>query len=103
MKNYVVIRDFIDKFTKKLYKMGDLYDTNKERAAELQNGGFIEKEMNDSPDKILDQNANNVIDITKELSENELKELFENESSGKNRTTVLKHIESLLGSNNEPS
>ncbi|MFS1511750.1 hypothetical protein VQL36_04835 [Chengkuizengella sp. SCS-71B] len=98
MKNYVVIRGFIDKITKKQYKMGDLYEANKERAAELNNGGFIAVEVNDDPDHILDNNVSEVLDsITEELTKAELRELFDTESSGKNRTTVLKHIESLLG------
>ncbi|MFS1513632.1 hypothetical protein VQL36_14500 [Chengkuizengella sp. SCS-71B] len=98
MKKHVVIRGFIDKITKKQYKMGDLYEANKERAVELTNGGFIAVEVNDDPDHILDHNVSEVLDsITEELTKAELRELFDNESSGKNRTTVLKHIESLLG------
>ncbi|NBI30739.1 hypothetical protein [Chengkuizengella marina] len=99
MKKYVVIRDFIDKNTKKHYKKGDFYESNQERATELHQGGFIsEEEVKDISKNVLDQNANEVIkSITEEFSEkNKLKELFEHESSGKNRTTVLKHIESLL-------
>ncbi|UQD53307.1 hypothetical protein C0971_15715 [Bacillus methanolicus] len=42
MKSYLVLSDFIDKYTKKYYSKGAVYPANDEkRAIELQEKGFL--------------------------------------------------------------
>ncbi|MED0702821.1 hypothetical protein [Aeribacillus composti] len=46
MKQYPVVNDFIDKFTKEYYPQGSVYFTDdKERAEELQSNGFLGDEI----------------------------------------------------------
>lgn len=46
MKQYPVIKDFIDKYTKDFHPKGSMYFTNDaERAEELQSNGFLGEEV----------------------------------------------------------
>jgi hypothetical protein len=52
MKQYPVINDFIDKFTKEYYPKGSMYFTNNaERAEELQQKGFLGDEIKQTTTK----------------------------------------------------
>jgi hypothetical protein len=52
MKQYPVINDFIDKFTKEYYPKGSMYFTNDaERAEELQQKGFLGDEIKQTTTK----------------------------------------------------
>ncbi|MED0649759.1 hypothetical protein P9246_15720 [Aeribacillus pallidus] len=59
MKQYPVLEDFIDKYTKKYYPKGSMYFTNAaERAEELQQNGFLGDEIKQPARKGRGKNAN---------------------------------------------
>jgi hypothetical protein len=52
MKQYPVVNDFIDRFTKEYYPKGSMYFTNDaERAEELQSQGFLGEEIKQSTNR----------------------------------------------------
>ncbi|SDI19153.1 hypothetical protein SAMN05192534_12450 [Alteribacillus persepolensis] len=107
MNKYNVKKRFRDKFTRKIHAQGSVYETNDERGRELQEKGFLGEllEQDEKKDSnVLEGNAKDVVDaITADLSEGELTYLHDQESNNKARKSVLSHIESLLGDNDESS
>ncbi|MBY6269323.1 hypothetical protein [Parageobacillus thermoglucosidasius] len=52
MKQYPVLNDFIDRYTKEYYRKGSMYSTNDaERAEELQQKGFLGDEIKQTTTK----------------------------------------------------
>ncbi|MFC0188231.1 hypothetical protein ACFFJY_08045 [Fictibacillus aquaticus] len=109
MKQYPVRNHFRDKNTGEYHSVGSYYETaDEERAVELQQGGYLAPAETELPPnqtivtstlgELLKQNVDNVVDsITDTFTAEELTELKELETAGKNRKTVLEHIDSLLG------
>ncbi|ADU30983.1 hypothetical protein [Evansella cellulosilytica] len=101
---------FKDKYDpKKYHKKDSVFESeDPERIEDLQNRDLISEEEYEPEQQdnksVLDQNASDVVAaINSDLSKEELQALFTKESEGKNRSTVLKHIESLVkGEGNEP-
>jgi|GEM_PF-2969556 len=59
MKQYPVLEDFIDRFTKEYHPKGSMYFTNDlERAEELQQNGFLGDEIKQPARKGRGKNAN---------------------------------------------
>ncbi|KXG09947.1 hypothetical protein AT864_01507 [Anoxybacillus sp. P3H1B] len=59
MKQYPVLNDFIDRFTKGYFPKGSMYVTNDtERAEELQQNGFLGDEIKQPARKGRGKNAN---------------------------------------------
>lgn len=100
---YRVIKKFRDKETGKLYlKNKEPYETdNKERAAELQEKGFLYKEKAEDDSKgpsVLDQNVDQVKkSVTTEMSQEELDTLLKEEKADKNRKSVVDHLQEMIG------
>lgn len=92
----VVIKRFIDKYKKTVHPVGTVYEGDAKRIEELKQLGFLAdgETAEKSP---LDANAQEAIaQIHEKMGENELNSLLEQEKAGKNRQTVIKHIENLL-------
>lgn len=103
---YRVLKAFRDKETKVTHSVDSIYETSsKERAQFLQEKGYLGEAVLNPLNKVLDQNANEVVDaLPGDYSKSELEEILELETSGNNRKTVKKHIETLLkGEENDQS
>ena len=84
-----VIKKFRDKFTKKIYDIGSEFEGKEDRVSGLQKKGYLESSL-------LDGNVEEVISAINGLDKEELEKLLAEEKQGKNRKTVIEHIESLL-------
>jgi hypothetical protein len=100
---FIVVSDFIDKDTKELHKTNTEYSTiDKTRAEELKGLGFIKENeimetKKENEKTILDKNVPKIIkEINYETPKKALEALLKAEKKGKNRTTIIEHIESLL-------
>jgi len=98
-----VVKRFRDKYTKKIYAPGSVFEGNEKRVAELQKLGYLKSEPQkqahheESKEKsLLDGAAQEVIEVLDGLSKDELEGLLAEEKEGKKRKTVIEHIESLL-------
>jgi hypothetical protein len=90
----IVSKRFRDKHTNKIHDVGTEYEGSKGRIDELTELGYLEK---NSEPSVLGGNAQEAIaGITAENSKEELEALLVKEKEGKNRKTVIEHIESLL-------
>jgi len=93
---------FIDKYTSKHYRQGDIFKADSKRAAELKGKGFLSDKVGASKtthplDSILEQNVEEVIDaLTIEIPKEDLENLLKIELENKGRKMVKEHIESLL-------
>lgn len=98
-----VIKEFVDKYTKEPYRINDNFLTDdQDRADKLVELGYLEKieEQMPSSSKLpvdLNGNVETVKDsITSDLEKEILEAILKSEQDGKNRKTVIEHIESLL-------
>lgn len=100
-----VIKEFVDRQTKTPYRINDTYLTgDQDRAVNLVELRYLEKtEETIPPNKVIMDISildGNVTEITKKLTnetpKTDLESFLESEKNGKNRVTVIEHIESLL-------
>ena len=100
-----VIKNFIDKESNNLFRVGSVYKTDDEdRASFLQEKGYLSEiskvdqktEISELPVDLSGsvEAVNNL--ITVELGKDALESLLKSEQEGKNRKTVIEHINSLL-------
>lgn len=89
----VVIKPFRDKNTKKFYESGQVYNGTEERVKEIASKGFlrIEKQQN-----ALEGNVEQVKKALSEIDKSELEQLLKEEIEGKNRKSIVDHINLLL-------
>jgi hypothetical protein len=117
---FKVVKGFIDKNTQVTHRPGTDYSTNdKDRADQLKGLGFIKdkelkstdnqkskgtdvgdkkfKEITGDKKSILEKSAPEIIKkITPDTPKSELETLIKVEKKGKNRKSVVEHIESLM-------
>lgn len=105
---YKVIKTFRDKHTLEVFNVGNLYETDdSNRAKELMRLGFLEKteiEPANTDDSVLDSKVEKIKEtVTAAMSKEKLEVLLKLEVEGKNRKTVVEHIESLLKGDDDES
>ncbi|MCM3411232.1 hypothetical protein [Metabacillus litoralis] len=100
---HIVIRKFRDIHTNDLFDVGEPYETeDKERSIDLQKKGFIGSMLIE--ESLLSGNVNEVVEVINgEMSKERLEQLLQDEAEGKNRKTVIEHIESLLKGDEDES
>ncbi|CDO03103.1 hypothetical protein BN988_01603 [Oceanobacillus picturae] len=100
-----VIKRFRDKETKQVFspksKDYSVYEGSEDRVKEIASKGYVEALEEES--SFLDGNVNEVKgNITSDLSGEELQDLLQKETEGKDRTGVKTHIEDVLKEKEQP-
>ncbi|MED4052941.1 hypothetical protein P4654_02045 [Niallia taxi] len=99
---FKVIKQFKDKFSKAIYPVNSVYQTEDvERAKFLQENGYLyaEKQESNSTDEknLLDESVEKIKkSVTAELGKEKLEILLKLEKGSKDRKGVIEHIEELL-------
>lgn len=100
-----VIKRFRDKETKQVFspksKDYSVYEGSEDRVKEIASKGYVELPKEES--SLLDGNVERVkANITAEFSVEELQDLLQKETKGKDRTGVKNHIEDVLKEKEQP-
>ena len=100
---YNVIKQFRDKFTKAIYPINSVYQTeDAERAQYLQENGYLfaekqESKSSEGDSSLLDESVEKIKkSVTAELGKEKLEVLLKVEKESKNRKGVIEHIEEIL-------
>ncbi|MGN7938504.1 hypothetical protein [Metabacillus sp. 22489] len=104
---FKVLKTFICKISKKYFTKGSFYKTDdSNRAKFLQENGYVEpiKENSDELPVDLGKTVEELSkSITEEFDKETLKLILAAEESGRNRSTLIVHIESLLKGDEDES
>lgn len=100
---YKVIKQFRDKFTKAIFPVDSVYNTeDAERAQFLQENGYLfaekrEEKSSEGDNSLLDDSVEKIKkSVTAELGKEKLEILLKLEKESKDRKGVIEHIEELL-------
>ncbi|MEK4666552.1 hypothetical protein [Niallia sp. FSL R7-0271] len=100
---YRVIKQFRDKFTKAIFPVDSVYQTeDTERAQYLQESGYLfaekqEEKSSKGDNSLLDESVEKIKQsVTEELGKEKLEVLLKLEKESKDRKGVIEHIEELL-------
>ena len=102
MKAKVIISRFRDKYTKKVYTAGDMYEGSKERIEELQAKKWLgEVEEIQSVEETYLSTLNGTVDEIKTsvdgLKKSDYEKLIELEEQGKNRKSLIEFLQEQAG------